>query len=93
MITPAAKEGATFELIETTTKRTVFEYRPGGWQLPCGCIGPGFWNNDDVRQAYCDHCKRGWWHMGVRGGYCVMLDGGKQGPPKTILHYQKQVDA
>jgi hypothetical protein len=58
----------------------------GGWQLPCGCIGPDFWSCEEKGECVCAGCRRGWMPMDKSGGQmCKMLDGGKQGPPVLVL--------
>lgn len=77
---------------ETTTVTYHFERKPGGWQLPCGCIGPDIMSSDDAGESYCTFCGRGWMHMGRHNGrgigsdrLCAMLDGKPQGQPVLIL--------
>lgn len=70
---------------ETITIRNEWKRAKGGWQLPCGCIGPDIWHCDEIGQSECTECGRGWWQMGVKGGYCAMLDGKPQGDPVVIL--------
>lgn len=60
------------------------------WQLPCGCIGPDIWNSEDLRQAECTECGRGWKHMTTT---CEMLDGKPQGQPVLVLTEKMMADA
>lgn len=53
-----------------------------GWQLPCGCIGPDIWINDQKGQSECTDCGRGWKWMTTM---CEMLDGLPQGEPVLVL--------
>lgn len=73
----------------TTTVTTTWVRKKGGWQLPCGCIGPDIMSSDDEQKAECTDCGRGWYHMGARypgrQDICVMLDGEPQGKPVLVL--------
>jgi hypothetical protein len=76
----------------TTHAEQRWELRPSNWQLPCGCIGADFWSSDEQRQSRCTSCWRGWWHMGVKGGSCVMLDGKPQGVMIEVKHQGVVID-
>lgn len=84
-------EGDTLTVIDRRVieNRTTYKRHKAGWQLPCGCIGPAVWISDEAQQAFCDHCGRQWWLMGVKSmNYCVMLDGKPQGRPIHISSYE-----
>lgn len=65
-----------------TTRTAAWTRIPTYWQLPCGCIGPDIWTSDDLHQAECTDCGRGWKHM---THICEMLDGKPQGAPVLVL--------
>lgn len=77
---------------ETVVTRTEWKRVKAGWQLPCGCIGPDIWDSKDAQQGECTECGRGWWHMGVRGGMCAMIDGKPQSEPVVVLLPSMEAD-
>lgn len=90
MAVRTVREGDTLTVIErkVVETRTTYKRHLGGWQLPCGCIGPAVWISNQLKQAFCDACGRGWWLMGVKSNnYCVMLDGKPQGQPLRVFNY------
>ncbi len=81
-------EQKTFTRTVTKVTHTTYTKKPGGWQLPCGCTGPAMWSCEDLGQAWCDACGRGWWFMGrTSATHCVMLDGRPQGDPIIVEGY------
>ncbi len=101
-LTPAVRDDgwSTYaRLVEELTDRVQknypdpqWKYIQTSWQLPCGCIGPDIKSSKSLRQSTCTHCHRGWWHMGVRGGSCTMLDGQPQGEAVLILTHEMMID-
>lgn len=89
-------------LVSELTDRIAAQFPSPEWKklnlgihhkLPCGCMGADIKSSQVYRITECQACGRGWWHSGVRGWGCTMLDGKPQGEPVLILSEKMVVDS